>query len=167
MPTARRGVESGLSHAMLTLLIAAGLFVVAPLHPGLQAGEPAKVSDITDRIVCTCGCSSMVLRSCLCGVADAMREKILTLIEEGKSSDEIVAHYVDKHGEVILAAPTKVGFNLTAWILPSVLIAIAAAFVILVLIRWTVRKTVPAAEPSPAAEDAEYLARIEEELKNR
>ena len=144
------------------------MLVATVLRASAQAGEPPAVSDIADRIVCTCGCSNMVLRSCQCGTAAAMREQILTKIEAGETAEAILANYVDQYGETILAAPTKEGFNLTAYWLAYVLIALFAVFIIFVLRRWTAHDKAPDLLPlgaEAAFEDAEYLARLEDELK--
>ncbi|MBI2950682.1 cytochrome c-type biogenesis protein CcmH, partial [bacterium] len=72
-----------------------------------------------------------------------------------------------EYGEVVLAAPTKKGFNLTAWILPFVAILAGAGIVRAVVKRWTRPGAQPAHEPASEAEgDVEYRARVERELKD-
>ena len=48
---------------------------------------------------------------------------------------------MDTYGETLLAAPTKKGFNLTAWVTPFLAILVGGCLVVLTLIRWTKRHT--------------------------
>jgi cytochrome c-type biogenesis protein CcmH len=61
--------------------------------------------------------------------ADQIRGFIRVRIAAGDTKSEIKAALVDEFGSGILAAPPKEGFNLLAWVLPLVGIAIAAALV--------------------------------------
>jgi len=58
------------------------------------------------------------------------RDGMLTLIEQklakGESATGIVQFFVAQYGEQVLSAPTKKGFNLTAWITPFVAILAGA-----------------------------------------
>ena len=40
------------------------------------------------------------------------------MLESGLTVDQIVRQQVEKYGETILSAPSKKGFNLTAWVIP-------------------------------------------------
>ena len=40
------------------------------------------------------------------------------MLESGLTVDQIVQQQVEKYGETVLSAPTKNGFNLTAWVIP-------------------------------------------------
>jgi cytochrome c-type biogenesis protein CcmH len=50
--------------------------------------------------------------------------------------DQIIKQYVDKYGETILSAPTKSGFNLSAWIMPFAALAIGGFGVRKVIQSW-------------------------------
>ena len=51
-------------------------------------------------------------------VADRMREFIQERIGAGDTKSAIKAQLVDEFGQAVLAAPTREGFNVLAWVLP-------------------------------------------------
>lgn len=132
----------------------------------------ATVGEITQALTCTCGCN-MVVGACEgameCSAAKSITEEVTRLVSEGKSKDEIIRYFVEKNGERILAAPTKKGFNLTAWILPFFLIILGGGLLYLFLTRCLTHKgakTDPKKAPDDMAPiDKKYLDRIETELK--
>ncbi len=133
------------------------------------------VEEITNELVCQCGCS-LVLENCNhsdCGVAIPMGETIKELISKGETKEQIIAHFVDRYGEIVLAAPTKEGFNLTVWLLPFLGMLGGAAVVTLLIVAWVRRRRASLARMvTPAAtgqsgETNEANERIfEEELKD-
>lgn len=64
----------------------------------------------------------MTLDSCPAYSAEQMRQEIVTFLEQGKTTQEIIDHYVGKYGERILAAPQQKGFGIIAWVMPVVLL---------------------------------------------
>jgi len=76
---------------------------------------------------------------------------------------------VVKYGERILSAPTKQGFNLMAWVLPFVALALGGAVVGVVVKRWRRQSSAaPVATPENRAASSSadpYGARFEEEFR--
>jgi cytochrome c-type biogenesis protein CcmH len=86
------------------------------------------MEDIAGKLACYCGtCPHLVVTRCGCSVADQIMTEIQTMIDAGQTEDQIVQSYVAKHGQTVLAAPTKSGFNLSAWALPFVAFFIGGA----------------------------------------
>lgn len=109
-------------------------------------------------LVCQCGCT-MAVAVCDCGTADEFRKETRTMMDQGQSNDAILASYVAKYGEKVLTAPTKRGFNLTAWIMPFLALALGAVLLMTLLRRWS-----RAYQASPAAAAAaEAPLTVEEE----
>ena len=79
----------------------------------------AILSDLENQLMCKCDdkCGK-VLINCTCSTADKNRKKFTKLLESGLTVDQIVQQQVEKYGETVLSAPTKNGFNLTAWVIP-------------------------------------------------
>ncbi|OGG52177.1 MAG: hypothetical protein A3F84_19420 [Candidatus Handelsmanbacteria bacterium RIFCSPLOWO2_12_FULL_64_10] len=126
------------------------------------------VSEVARELSCRCGCS-MTVDGCNhtnCPFAVPARRTIDEKIASGMGKEAIIQSFVAQYGEVVLAAPTKKGFNLTAWILPFVAILAGAGIVRAVIKRWARPEAQPAHEPASEAEDdVEYRARVEKELK--
>lgn len=85
---------------------------------------------VTDNIVCNCGCPPTVVSACSCGRAGEMNREVQSLLEQGKSDEEIYDYYVAQFGPSILAFPKAEGFNLVGWILPFVALGIGALVVV-------------------------------------
>ena len=133
--------------------------IMLMLAPSFAFAE-TNVSEVENNLMCTCGCS-MVLYSCECGTASKMRNKIQSMINQGKDKDQIVASFVDLYGEKILSAPTKTGFNLTAWVTPFLVIGIVGVFLFKSMKRWKGKGPLP-----DAIESKELHDKYGEKLKN-
>ena len=101
---------------------------------------------------------------------DEMRSAVSLSIKQGKSADEIVNAFVLKYGEEVLAAPTKKGFNLTAWITPFLAILLGGITLFFILKAWVLKGVAPKPAPAPTPvvtpeNDQSYRHRVEEELK--
>jgi cytochrome c-type biogenesis protein CcmH len=83
-------------------------------------------------------------------------------VDAGKSDEVIMAYFVDKYGETVLAAPTTTGFNLAAWIMPFFALGIGALAAIYFVKRFRTRW----ATPTGTTENlTKYQDKVEEELK--
>lgn len=121
---------------LFVLFIAAALVagVVSTSHAG------AVLADIENALMCECDdkCGK-VLINCNCSTSDKHRADLKKHIESGLTKEQIIKIYVDKYGEKVLSAPTKTGFNITAWIMPFAAI-LGGGFGIRQVLRVWVRK---------------------------
>lgn len=127
------------------------------------------VSEVARELSCRCGCG-MTVDGCNhtnCPFSIPARKSIDEKIASGMSKEAIMRTFVAQYGEQVLAAPTKKGFNLTAWILPFVMLIVGGGIVRAVIRRWTRAEAQPAHEQErlSEAEDAEYRDKVERELK--
>ena len=119
----------------LRVFIAAIFFFILTIAP---AFADSALDGVQQNLMCQCGCT-MVLSSCECGTAEQMRGEIKTMLGQGQSQQQMLDYYVGKYGEKVLSAPTKQGFNLTAYITPFAGIVVAGAGVFLLVRQWVVR----------------------------
>ena len=140
----------------------------------LLAANPTPQHQIEQRLMCHCGCAGLTVRVCTCGVAAEMREEIAGRLGRGETPDQVVAAFVDLHGEKILSAPTMEGFNLLAWVVPFAALFAAALALVLVVRRWAASSRGgpqfdPAAETidmsALTAAQQEGLSRVEREIR--
>lgn len=158
---------------VVTLAFAAAFFVVAPSAWGqsakTQLKDPAlatRFNHISDKLVCQCGCN-MGLRVCNhenCPSAIPMRHEIETQLQAGNTDDAIVASFVKKDGDQVLAEPPATGFNLAAYVMPGFGLLIGLFLVATFASRWTSRRRLVAAPAAPV--DPALRERIERELKS-
>lgn len=141
------------------------------------------VVGIEEQLRCTCGCNLSVY-TCrttdfTCETSPAMHRRVVELVEQKKSAQEILDAFVAQYGESVLMAPPREGFNLAGYLVPGILITLAGATLAWILARKTRGRmaAVPAVAPAaadpsaPAAADAsstlppDQQARIKAELE--
>lgn len=122
---------------------------------------------LRESIVCMCGtCGRKRIGECTCPDADMMRRELATLVEVGKTRDEIIDHFVKKYGsQEVLASPIDKGFNRLAWLLPYGLGGLGIVLVGGMAVRWS-RRTTAAAPLAPAAAAPELERRLDDELRD-
>jgi cytochrome c-type biogenesis protein CcmH len=137
--------------------VAAGV-LLALAAPAFAAQPRTSLTDIEDEVMCPiCGT--------LLGLSDspqAQREKVFIseLIARGRTKAQIEDALVSQYGQEVLALPKGSGFDLSAYLVPIVGFAIAAAALALGVRRWRrdAKPAVPApAEEGPSGEEADRL----------
>lgn len=125
------------------LILVVLIFTAAPVQAG---PESMSVSDISDELVCQCGCT-MILSNCShqeCGSREAMTAFIVQEMERGQSGPRIIQTFVRQYGEQVLSSPPKKGFNLIAWILPFAAILAGGTIIYVTLKKWLWRGSLSA-----------------------
>ncbi|MGA2349146.1 MAG: cytochrome c-type biogenesis protein CcmH [Terracidiphilus sp.] len=136
---------------------AQALALAAAICFSVGAAEPnSRFVDLDHRLMCTCGCAEILGECNHVGCQNSTGElnELRTGIASGFSDKQILDSFVAKYGAVVLAAPTKEGFDLVAWIAPFAVFAAALLGTILLVRRWSVGKTEVAAGVSDPATDA-------------
>jgi cytochrome c-type biogenesis protein CcmH/NrfF len=130
------------------------------------AATPRDISreykETCDRLVCQCGCNEQLSVCAMqnCSSATPMRAEIRERLQKGDTVDQIVDSFVARYGKKVLSAPTTKGFDLSAWVMPFVILCLGLVVVVWVAVRMA-RPAVEVVEPEPLAVDP----RVEEELK--
>jgi len=131
------------------------------------ATDVARVKELTQKLMCTCGTCNATLGHCphsvTCSNYVGMMKEVTKMVDDGKSDDAILAAFADKFGATVLSAPTTSGFNLVAWVMPFV--ALAGGLIAVVFFVRRFRGAPSAVAVSEGVDPAKYDARIEEELK--
>ncbi len=151
--------------ARMDLRAAEAAASMAP-HAPQEIRVSPELKKVLEGVICQCGCNLDAYecqQTMTCSVSTAMWGQAELMIERGSSPEEALRLFAADYGERVLAAPTKSGFNLTAWILPFVAFAIGAVVLALALRRWRpqLADTSPASPPLP---DQRYVDQIEREL---
>ena len=120
------------------------------------AAPQASLPDIEDEVMCVeCGTVLSVSNS---PVAQQERDFIREQIAAGKDKDEIKQALVAEYGDEVLADPGTGGFNLTLWLVPIVIVLLAAAGIGIAYTRWRSEPEDEAELPPPLSpEDARRL----------
>jgi cytochrome c-type biogenesis protein CcmF len=155
----------------LLLLIA----LAAPLHAQHEGGTGHEFlvprtpfeRELQKEIVCMCrGCGRQRLNECDCSRAEAMRRELRTLVDQGRSREQVYEYFMAQWGgQEPLAQPIDEGFNRLAWAAPYV-IGLAGAIGIGVLaLRWSRHPPTPV-PASPVSADPDLEQRLSDELRN-
>jgi cytochrome c-type biogenesis protein CcmH/NrfF len=141
------------------------LMVFILIVPWLRAQKDVSrdYREACDRLVCQCGCNEQLSVCAMqnCSSATPMRAEIRERLDKGESVDVIVQSFVDRMGKKVLSAPTMKGFDLTAWIMPFMILCLGAVVVTWIVVRM--------ARPRPATEQVPVQVvdpRIEKELRD-
>ncbi len=99
------------------------------------------VVDVESKLRCTCGCNLSVY-TCrttdfTCTTSPAMHQRVVELVEQHKSAQEILDAFVAQYGESVLMAPPKEGFNLLGYVVPGILITLVGGALAWVIARKT------------------------------
>ena len=126
------------------------------------AAEPkASLPDIEDEVMCV-ECRT-ALNVSTAPVADQERAFIREKIADGLTKQQIKDALVDAYGPDVLGEPEPKGFDLSVWIVPALLVALAAGGVALLARRWR-RAAATVAAPAAPDLDPEDARRLDAEL---
>ena len=119
---------------------------------------------------CTCGCNLEVY-TCrttdfTCATSPAIHRELVGMVEQGMTGEEILEAFIAKHGETVLMAPKKEGFNLAAYFVPGAAIVAVGSALLWVLSRRSAGDLEPAgAADLPTDLSQAERARLESELE--
>ncbi len=117
----------------------------------------SRFTDLNHRLMCTCSCAEILGECNHVGCTSSTQEldELRDGLTASKGDKEILDSFVVKYGAVVLAAPTKQGFDLVAWIAPFAVFAAAMLGTILLIRHWTVSR--PQFEPQPASPEMDAI----------
>ncbi len=154
------------------LLLNKTMIILLLFMTPLLTESEVTLGEIKKSLTCLCECN-MTVEACqgamACDSAENLTQEAKRLIDRNMGQKEVLASFVTRYGERILAAPSKRGFNLTAWILPFAAITVTGFGIISALRKW-VRSPEEESERSGInavdAADLEYEEELEEVLRD-
>ena len=102
-----------------TIFISTWIFSGFMFFFAFSASAAVVITDLENALMCKCDdkCGKVMI-NCTCSTSDKTRADFRKKLESGLTVEQVIQIYVDKYGETVLSAPTKTGFNLTAWLTP-------------------------------------------------
>jgi cytochrome c-type biogenesis protein CcmH len=94
-----------------------------------------------------------------------MQQELVASVGAGKSDQEILQSFIDTYGTTVLSAPTTSGFDLVAWLIPYITLALGIAGVVFVAYAWRKRRPVPVASSPPGARASADLDRFRQQAR--
>ncbi len=123
------------------------------------------VNRIAHQLYCPV-CENTPLDVCPTEACRQWRDLIRQQLSQGWTEDQIKQYFVQQYGARVLAEPPTTGLNWLVYVLPPLVIIAGAVLLVRAMRTWT-KATPPPAQPEKSAPRDEYVARLEEELKNR
>jgi cytochrome c-type biogenesis protein CcmH/NrfF len=155
-------------HLNFWIKSAQALFLAIAVCVSLGASDAgSRFTDLGHRLMCTCGCSQM-LGECNhvgCPESDRMRGELRDQIASNSNDQQILNWFSTKYGVTVLAAPTKHGFDLVAWIAPFAVLLAALFGVFLLVHHWTVGKTALAGAPGSTEAITPEMAALRDKIR--
>ncbi|CAB1060357.1 hypothetical protein D1BOALGB6SA_5123 [Olavius sp. associated proteobacterium Delta 1] len=146
----------------LLILLLSDLPVTAQYHNEEALQKTAR--EIYGLIMCPL-CAGQTIAQSNNETSAQMRDLVLKKLRQGESKEEILQYFESRYGERIMAKPNKEGFNLILWVLPFVLVVLAAISIYFLIRRWSSRVRATPAAHFDEDQLSEYKERLEKELK--
>lgn len=152
-----------LNPAALTLtLLLILLFRAGMASPAESLDD--RVNEIAHLLMCPV-CQGQSVAESNSNLAQDMRQIIRKQLEEGKSKEEVIAYFVNRYGESILASPPPKGVNWLLWALPAIAIVFGGLGIGIYLHKTGKGKRSASAETEKTVTDSDYMLKLDEELK--
>jgi cytochrome c-type biogenesis protein CcmH len=138
-----------------------------------QESDPSYPSDddvnaIASQLYCPV-CENVPLDVCGTQACAQWRELIREKLVEGWTEEQIKEYFSAQYGDRVLAEPPARGLNWLVYVIPPLVFVAGAIFLYRGFIAWRKMgddEDIAEIESEPEVED-EYMARLEEELKNQ
>jgi cytochrome c-type biogenesis protein CcmH len=158
-PSALRRLSSGsvvIAVAVLAGLLTLVAVAVAGSRPSQTTAEQAHA--IASTVRCPV-CKDLSAADSPAPLAGQMRRQITEFLEQGRTPDQIRAHFVRAYGDSVLMSPPRRGVGQVAYLLPLLVVAAAGGAGGLLLRRWR-RSPAPADRPpEPTASSEPEVSR--------
>ena len=156
--------KSKIGLALLIAFVAVIWLAASPAH----AQGPVNIDDEVNRIAkglyCPV-CPNTPLDVCGTQACIDWRADIKTMVQQGKTEQQIRDTFVARFGPQVLGAPPAEGFNLLAYIMIFVVILLGSLIVWFTARAWLVRRPPGTIAPEAPEISKEYADRIEKDLK--
>jgi len=154
--------------ALILTLLLSSLLIGAVSAQGPTPTDD-EVNAIAKQLYCPV-CENTPLDVCPTEACRQWRDLIRQQLADGWTQAQIKQYFVDNYGARVLAEPPRTGLNWLVYVLPPVII-LAGAFVLFRALRaWTkpaAASTVTGESEAVPPARADYIARLEEELKKQ
>jgi cytochrome c-type biogenesis protein CcmH/NrfF len=155
--------------------IALLVICIALIGAGPSNSAEARFNDLGHKLMCKCGCNQILLECnhVGCSYSTQMRDELMGALTRGAaaggstpdSDDLVLQSFVQKYGATVLAAPTTTGFNIVAWIVPFVALALGLLLVTVIVRKWKFQVQPVGVQDLSAAELDTFRQRAREETE--
>jgi cytochrome c-type biogenesis protein CcmH len=136
----------------------------------LGASSPsARFTRLGHDLMCTCGCSEILLECNHVGCPNSTGEiaDLHAELDSGASDAAVFKFFTAKYGPTSLAEPVRGGFDDVAWVGPFAFLLLGIVLILLLLRLWKARhdRLAPTAPDAPTPDADALRDRIRDETK--
>ncbi len=155
--------------ALLSLLTVA-FVALPPGRPVMAEGPEAAARELELQLMCPI-CPGQTIAQSDNEISRQMKAIIRKKLADGETKEQVLAYFVERYGEGVLAAPPREGLNLAVWLAPLAVLVAGAAIVFIAVRRAVRPRGVPgdASEPPATLSESEarsYRERVARELRS-
>lgn len=143
----------------LSLLVSMGAFAQQDRYQFDNNKQAILFEELTKELRCP-KCQNQNIADSDAVVAKDLRDKVLVLVKEGKSKDEVIYYMIDRFGYFVHYDPPVTPATLVLWVLPVLIVIVGFGFIVIRQRKASVKQTW-------SSDDEMLLAKLIEQNKRQ
>ena len=143
----------------LSLFVSMGAFAEQDRYQFDNNKQAILFEELTKELRCP-KCQNQNIADSDAVVAKDLRDKVLVLVKEGKSKDEVIDYMVDRFGYFVHYDPPVTPATLVLWVLPVLIVIVGFGFIVIRQRKASVKQTW-------SSDDEMLLAKLIEQNKRQ
>ena len=115
---------------LASLLITFSAFAEQDKYQFDDKEQAVRFSELTKELRCP-KCQNQNIADSDAVVAKDLRDKVLALVKDGKSKDEVIDYIIDRYGYFVHYDPPVTPATLVLWVLPVLIVVLGFGFIVL------------------------------------
>lgn len=143
----------------LSLFVSMGAFAQQDRYQFDNNKQAILFEELTKELRCP-KCQNQNIADSDAVVAKDLRDKVLALVKEGKSKDEVIDYMIDRFGYFVHYDPPVTPATLVLWVLPVLIVIVGFGFIVIRQRKASVKQTW-------SSDDEMLLAKLIEQNKRQ
>ena len=143
----------------LSLFVSMGAFAQQDRYQFDNNKQAILFEELTKELRCP-KCQNQNIADSDAVVAKDLRDKVLVLVKEGKSNDEVIDYMIDRFGYFVHYDPPVTPATLVLWVLPVLIVIVGFGFIVIRQRKASVKQTW-------SSDDEMLLAKLIEQNKRQ
>ncbi|MBC7008795.1 cytochrome c-type biogenesis protein CcmH [Pseudoalteromonas sp. BZK2] len=125
---------------LASLLITFSAFAEQDKYQFDDKEQAVRFSELTKELRCP-KCQNQNIADSDAVVAKDLRDKVLALVKDGKTKDEVIDYMIDRYGYFVHYDPPVTPATLVLWVLPVLIVVLGFGFIVLRQRKASVKQT--------------------------
>ena len=124
----------------LSLFVSVAAFAQQDRYQFDSNEQAVRFEELTKELRCP-KCQNQNIADSDAVVAKDLRERVLALVKDGKSKDEVIDYMIDRYGYFVHYDPPVTPATLILWVLPVLIVIIGFGFIVIRQRKASVKQT--------------------------